>query len=315
MDLQSPPQSICMLCGTTAKFGFVHKLRDDETRNVYQCDTCGHIQILPLPLREDDELRYQRNEQYKQIHSLVSEFQNEEKLMSKYCAFVKNSLKYFINYVNKNQKILDIGTGYGWAVELLREDGYEIDGAEISDLKRQMLKQRSGIELFDWNLLDGVPNVIKACYDVISMFHVLEHISEPIIFLKRAAALLKTTGAIYIEVPNHDDYMKTALPEYNAFSYTRQHLSYFTHKTLFSLLVSAGFKEIKFFGLQNYSFENSLWWMREKRPFLDYHQINVPKPLQWLNKIYKERVESELKSCYIVCIGYKRNEDSTSEVC
>ena len=313
MDFHSPPptpsthRETCMLCDTTVNFKFVNKLRDDETRNVYQCETCGHIQILPLSSREEDVLLYKENDEtYRRSHSSIAKFQNEENMMNKLRVFTEDTLIQFKKHINKNKKLIDIGTGYGWLVELMRNEGYEIDGVEISDKKRRLVKQRSGIELFNWNLLD-VKDVPKGCYDVVSLMHVLEHISEPKIFLKRAADLLKPAGMIYIEVPNYDDYMKAILPEYNSFSYTRMHLSYFTCKTLSQLLINAGFKNIEIYGLQKYSFENALWWMREKRPFMDYFQMDVPECLQWLNALYKERVESEMKSYAIVAIGYRGN--------
>ena len=310
MDFQytpPPQQSTCMLCDTTTKFEFVHKLRDDKTRNVYQCGTCGHIQIIPLPSHNDDEWYYQSNQMYKSALSQISKFQNEENLMNKYRAFSEDEFKYFKKYINKNQKIIDIGAGYGWFVELMRNKGYEVDGVEISTEKRQLVEQRSGIKLFCWNLLYDISDAHKDYYDVISLIHVLEHISDPKTFLKKAAELLKPNGMIYIEVPNFDDYIKILVAEYDAFSYFRGHLSYFTAKTLSNLLINTGFKNIKIFGHQNYSFENALWWMREKRPFLDYHQIDVPECLQWLNTLYKERVESEMKSTSLIGIGYRDN--------
>ena len=55
-------------------------------------------------------------------------------------------------------------------------------------------------------------------YDVIVMFQVLEHIPEPVLFLKNVGRLLKKTGKLIIEVPNLDDHLLNLNEEYFNFS-------------------------------------------------------------------------------------------------
>jgi 2-polyprenyl-3-methyl-5-hydroxy-6-metoxy-1,4-benzoquinol methylase len=246
---------------------------------------------------------------YKEIFQDNAALQNEEFLMQRYKIFVKEQANTLVKYIQANKRILDIGTGYGWLVEFLRNKGYEADGVEISDEKRALCKHRCGIKLFSWNFLDNTPEVLdKECYyDVICLMQCLEHISSPVEFIERAGRLLKKGGMIYIDVPNYDDYLKICLREYENFSYSRQHLSYFTGKMLMECMRRAGYKDISIFGHQIYSFENALWWLKEKRPFLDYHQIEVPERLNWLNDVYKNKIESEMKSNCLIGIGYKND--------
>ena len=303
-------EQICMLCNKKARFEFVNRLRDDNTRNAYRCLSCGHVQVLPLPTQEEDNEFYQRDIMYKSTYTGNNELQKEENLMYRYRNFVYEQSEQLEKHLDrsKRQKILDIGTGYGWLVEVLRGKGFDIDGVELSAEKRELCKKRSGIDIFDWNFLIDSPDVRekKCYYDVICMMQTLEHISNPKAFLLRASELLKPGGMIFIDVPNFDDYLKAELSEYNNFAYTRMHLSYFTPDTLKFCLENSGFDAVETYGHQLYSFENALWWLRESRPFLDYHQIDVPKQLHFLNIIYKQKLEAEKKSNLLIGIGYKK---------
>ncbi|MDR0570077.1 MAG: methyltransferase domain-containing protein [Clostridiales Family XIII bacterium] len=297
----------CLLCGSKAGFTFVNRVRDVDDKEVYSCDACGHVQLFPLPTREEDDAFYQSDAMYKSIFSDIAVLQNEENLMLRYRPFVKEQAEALERHLKKGLKILDIGTGYGWLVEFLRDKGHAADGVELSDEKRELCKRRSGIDLFSWNFLDDTSEISgrEEYYDVICLMQLLEHISAPIEFIRRAGRLLKAGGMIYVDVPNYDDYLKTCLREYESFSYSRQHLSYFTGQMLAECMRRAGYKEISVFGHQVYSFENAVWWLKEKRPFFDYHQIETDRHLSWLNEMYKHKLESELISNCLIGIGYK----------
>jgi len=198
-------EKTCLLCGKTG-FSFINNVRDVDDKKVYKCNACGHVQLFPLPTREEDEDFYQTDKMYKSIFQDNIALQNEENLMQRYKSFVKEQADTFAKHVKAGKRILDIGTGYGWLV-----------------------------------------------------------------------------------------------------SYSRKHLSYFTGQMLTDCMRRAGYKDISTFGHQVYTFENALWWIKEKRPFFDYHQVEVPEQLNWLNDIYKEKIESEMKSNCLIGIGYKND--------
>ena len=301
-------QDQCMIC-TGNKLSFIHKLRDEDKRNVYRCMTCEHIQVLPLPTAAEDEEYYQSDKMYKNIFLDNSAMQKEENLMIRFRAYVKDEVEKLKNYISKDDHILDIGTGYGWLVEFLRNDGYLADGVEISNEKRELCKLRCGIDIFGWNFMVDVPEVRDkyGYYDVICLQQTLEHISSPINFLQRAMKLLKPGGRIFVSVPNQNDNLKIIEPEYINYHYCRSHLSYFTPQTLTFALNLCGFKNIKIYGHQVYSIENHIYWVRNKRPYLNSHLIDLPNGIEWINRIYKKKLEDELSSNVIIGIGYKDN--------
>ena len=297
----------CMLCGES-EFAFVHKLRDDDKRNVFKCASCGHVQIVPLPSAGEDYEFYQSGKMYERSFKNPSEINNNDKLANRMRAFVEYQPRKLINYLHADWKILEIGSAFGWLVQNLSERGYDIEGVEISDECRNIYRIRTGKDLLSFNFLTDEPGMLAKYehYDCICAFHTLEHITDPVTFLTRAAKLLKPGGFAYIEVPNHDDYMLQLSGKYAEHYYARIHVSYYSPATLSLLLEKSGFENVSVTGNQIYSPENVLQWLRYGEPFLEYHQIDLPEPIQWLNKIYKDRVESELKSCAIIGMGTKK---------
>jgi SAM-dependent methyltransferase len=233
---------------------------------------------------------------------------SDDSLQQKYREFCAYQGDTFEKFIKKDSRILEIGAGYGWFVEIMKSKGYDVDGVEISDEKREMYKRRTGREMFGYNFLtDDVEELgISELYDCVAMFQTLEHITNPKLFITRAAKLLKQGGRIFIDVPNFNDWLKDISPEYNLFSYVRYHVAYYTPDTLKRLLEMCGFENICVYGHQYYSVENTIHWLRNKAPFREYHQLKLPEPLRWIDDFYKSRLENELKSNCIVAVAEKR---------
>lgn len=294
--------SVCMLCGNSV-FSFYHRLRDDQTRRVGRCESCGHVQIIPLPSREEDAEYYQHNGQ---IRSVVSYSDlDDDQLFDKYKAIGEWEVRKAKERIKPEESVLELGSGHGWFVHLMRENGYSVDGIEISEERRAAAKERWGIILGDINLLDDSArdDSLIDRYDVIWMSHVLEHIIDPVFFLKRAARYLRNNGRIVVTVPNLHDYNKKATKEYDDFCYLRGHVAYYSSESLATLLKKCGFTDVSITGDQLYSVENAFYWMREKKPFPHYFQVSSPPEFTFLDGYYKRYLEENMLSYALVGTG------------
>ena len=302
---------ICLLCGEQG-LTFVNKIRDDDARYAACCNHCGHIQLAPLPTATEDEEYYKKDRMMHDTFKNVESLQTEEQLMYRMELFIHEQADNFEKYLprGENIQILEIGTGFGWLPQFMREKGYNMDGVEINDEKRDLCKKRCGIEIFGWNFLIDEPEVKeKECfYDVLCMMQTLEHISDPVKFLKRSSALLKPGGMLFIDIPNYNDWYREYQKEYSDWSFMRSHVNYFTPEILKNVIENCGFIDVRIYGHQPHSIENAIHWWRNKGPNLLWHQFYLPEPLEWINKIYKEKIESELKSSFMVAVGYKSRQ-------
>jgi hypothetical protein len=111
---------------------------------------------------------------------------------------------------------------------------------------------------------------------------------------------LNSSGLLIVEVPNFYDYNKQLSVVYNNSVYFRAHLSYFTPDSLSALLKNIGFSKIEIKGVQRYSVENAIWWIRNGKPHTAYQQLELPEGLEWVNQYYKNIMEKELKSYAIL---------------
>jgi 2-polyprenyl-3-methyl-5-hydroxy-6-metoxy-1,4-benzoquinol methylase len=292
----------CLLCGSTG-LTYVNGVRDSDEHLIGKCETCGHVQLAPLPTAEQDERFYQAantNNLFKDD----ADWQNLEWLAERYRPYAENQAENLMRYADKNEKIIEIGSGYGHLVEILRKNGYTIDGIEISADKRRLFKKRTGGELSAINFLEE--HVCEGGHDLLCMLQTLEHISAPAAFITHASAMLRKGGRIFIEVPNENDFLKNECVEYRNFTYCRAHLSYFTAETLTMLLEKCGFSNIQIHGYQIFSVENAIWWLRNGEPFKDYHQINAPAPLAFIDEIYKKQLQDKLTSNALIATAIKQ---------
>lgn len=298
--------AVCMLCSGSG-FDFYHRVRDDAERWAGRCRNCGHVQIIPLPSQEEDEKYYQHNDQIRNVvpHSLL----DDEQLVAKYEAVGRWQIHKAMKMIAPGATVLEIGSGYGWFVQLMRQEGYHVDGIEVSAERRESMELRTGIKLFGINLAMGAPGESlgpNGPYDAIWMSHVLEHIIDPQVFLKKAVRYLRDGGKIFITVPNLHDYNKTVVKEYDDFCYLRAHVAYYTPETLSRLMRQCGISDVVISGDQLYGVENAFHWVREKKPFPASFQIGGPPGFEFLDDFYKSHLESQLISCAIIGSGTYR---------
>lgn len=108
--------------------------------------------------------------------------------------------------INKNSSVLEVGSGPGYFLERLKENQINFTGLELN---REAIKiaLNKGIEVKNEMVQDHSVTAYEK-YDVVCSFQVLEHISEPLEFLKSSVDCLKKGGILIIAVPNNDSYFK-----------------------------------------------------------------------------------------------------------
>ena len=105
-------------------------------------------------------------------------------------------------------------------------------------------------------------------FDVVCLFHVLEHVIEPEPFLERCTALVAPGGRLVIEVPSLDDPLLSlyGLAAYQDFFYQPQHPYYYSAMSLGRLLETLGCTVEYLSAHQRYGLENHLNWLQTGRP-------------------------------------------------
>ncbi|RKS99451.1 bifunctional 2-polyprenyl-6-hydroxyphenol methylase/3-demethylubiquinol 3-O-methyltransferase UbiG [Flavobacterium sp. 123] len=131
----------------------------------------------------------------------ISHTDSKRSLFEKMYHFVKSiALKNKLNLINSQQpnkgSILDIGAGTGEFLSVARQDGWKTIGVEPSD-KAKAIAKNKGV-----SFVEQTSELESHSFDVISMWHVLEHVPDLKQQIKELKRLLKPNGTLIIAVPN-----------------------------------------------------------------------------------------------------------------
>jgi SAM-dependent methyltransferase len=136
-------------------------------------------------------------------------------------------------------RLLDFGCGGGAFLEQMHYAGWQVTGVDMSEVAVQRVRAELGVRALAGSLPH--PELPEPSFDVVTMWHSLEHVHNPVEVLRAAHRLLAPGGLLVVEVPNID-----SLP----FAWFGQawfgldlprHLTHFVPTTLRRLLLRAGF--------------------------------------------------------------------------
>jgi len=286
----------CVLCGNNSAKIISSKVRDSKINKVIKCEKCDHVQLSPIPSRDEDIIFYDNNLQEKNLKQSFS--LRDHKKKSK--IDTRRRFDLVSTICKKTDKILEIGSGYGFFLEEMKKSGYDITGLEVSKERRNISKKVTKAKILDKNLMEK--NVDFGKFDVIVFFHVLEHISDSVSFLKNLKKILTENGRIIIEVPNYNDFQIDLNDAYRKWHFQRAHIHYFTPKTLKKILQKSGFKNITINGIQRYGIGNMLNWKINKKPQLGSPDFDFDDGYEMIERNYKQYLEKNLVSDTIVAI-------------
>ena len=155
-----------------------------------------------------------------------------------------------------NKDILDFGCGWGGFLRNVKNykslNGVELRGECLNFIKNNIKKI---------NVSNNI-NSFDNKFDIITMFHVLEHLPYQVETLKVLKSKLKNKGKIIIEVPHAEDFLilQEELKEFKNFTFWSEHLVLHTYKSLKSILLKSGFKNVNIQYYQRYNLSNHLGW-------------------------------------------------------
>lgn len=134
----------------------------------------------------------------------------------------------------RREKILEIGVGSGSFLNEAKKSGHIVTGCDLSEEICASVTKNYGIEMFCCSPKDLSQ---KETYGIIILNHVLEHVRDPVDFLRSVRELLRPDGRIHIAVPNIRCF-EAILSGWG--SYEPYHLSYFSTSTLEKTVRRAG---------------------------------------------------------------------------
>jgi 2-polyprenyl-3-methyl-5-hydroxy-6-metoxy-1,4-benzoquinol methylase len=234
----NPAMRRCNLCGASSRF----KMIEDSAKpfHVLKCTRCGLIFVDPIP-----ELPLLANHYDADYYAAWLETQKEER-QQMWGRRLKTIEKRF-----RTGRLLDVGCATGTFLQLAKKNGWEIRGTEYSLYAAKFAGDLLKADIYCGHLMDA--RYEDSSFDVITFWHVLEHLHDPMRYLKEAHRILKPSGLLVIAVPNVNDYiMQFAYRlvkgrSLKLFSEDDReiHLYHFSAQTLSNYLQKTGFECLK----------------------------------------------------------------------
>lgn len=277
---------ICIICNYRKSEIISQKTRDSNSQ-VVKCSSCAHIQLYPLPSAKEDDNFYNQDLQAKNVFKKINSLDLEKRS----AVDTQRRVDIIRGEFDQNKSVLDVGSGYGFFIKAIHDAGFQATGLEVSSARREISKTITNVSLLS-KAITG-PNKTKNRYGIITLFHVLEHIKDPIKLCVNLKSYLKKEGTLIIEIPNTNHYLLNISKPYKDFYWQRAHISYFTPKTILQVLKKAGYRKIKIKGVQRYTFINAIHWFFLSKPQLD-SPSHKTKTFSWIDDLYKKFLTEKL---------------------
>jgi SAM-dependent methyltransferase len=217
----------CPQCGSpSALFRSSTDINRKTTREVfhyYRCLTCGLIFMANIPA-------YRRG--YQRVPRSVTD-------LRKLAAREKFRLSELLK-LKARGKLLEIGPWIGLFSINAKDAGFEVDAIENDDACVNFLGNTVGIKVFRSNNPAAILANMGEQYDVIVLWHSLEHLPTPWLLIANASKALKPDGVLLIAIPNIDSYDSRVMREKWVHLDAPRHLYFYPPDALSALCLQFG---------------------------------------------------------------------------
>lgn len=226
-------------------------VRDNKDISVLECENCGLVFLSSFD--------HVSNKFYEDSGMLNGNVNLKVYRQQSFKDDIRRANDLRDKFVGK--KVLDFGCGGGGFLHLIKDVALVSEGLELDrDINR--ILNEEGICCY------SDVSQINSKFDVITLFHVIEHLVNPTEVLQKLKLLLNPGGIILIEVPNADDALLTLYNNkaFADFTYWSCHVYLYNSYTLQRLVESTGFNVRMVKQIQRYPLSNHLYWLSNGKP-------------------------------------------------
>jgi cyclopropane fatty-acyl-phospholipid synthase-like methyltransferase len=258
----------CYLCDANQFIRVKGKVRDLPRLPILQCKNCGLVFLSDFGHVDDAfyaESRMREGEPIREWKCYLRECYADDLRRAE-----------SIKAILPAKSILDFGCGAGGFLSLIKSSAKRCAGVEKDTDLRNTIEKHLGVKIYP-DIAD-----IDEKFDLITLFHVLEHFKDPRDLLGRLSKVLTQHGVIIIEVPNARDALLSLYDckAFSEFTYWGCHLYLFDGSNLRALIRSAGLLVDSVEQIQRYPLSNHLYWLSQGKPgghtiwnFLDSEEL------------------------------------------
>jgi SAM-dependent methyltransferase len=236
---QNNQPSHCLLCDNKS-FTFQFEVKDHfltgETFSLYKCDSCGLISTSPAPAVDEIGRYYQSANYISHSSKAGTPF---ELLYQTVRNFTTKSKAKLVQRLAKGKNILDIGCATGEFLIACKQKGFKVFGVEPNEKAREIALENHNLVINDLAFLD---EAASNSFDIITMWHVLEHVHDINKRMEQVFRLLRDDGTAIIALPNYESHDAVYYKESWAAYDVPRHLFHFNKSSFETLAQNNGFQ-------------------------------------------------------------------------
>jgi 2-polyprenyl-3-methyl-5-hydroxy-6-metoxy-1,4-benzoquinol methylase len=224
----------------------------ETTSRTFTLDSCSACRCLFLnPMPGEEEIAGFYPNQYWWSASSPGLL---KKLESVYRRIALRGHVSFISKAAANRtglELLDVGCGSASLLGLMKNRGFRVMGVDFSSEAAAVAKTENGVNVIVGSL--GHAAFADASFDIVTLFHVMEHVTNPRAVLKEVARILRPGGSVVLQVPNIDSWQFRMFgAKWYGLDIPRHVIDY-SKESMLRLLDDAGFiaKRIRHFNLRD----------------------------------------------------------------
>jgi 2-polyprenyl-3-methyl-5-hydroxy-6-metoxy-1,4-benzoquinol methylase len=231
--------TVCNLCGADRPTR-VHR---NFERDISRCRSCRLVYAGPTRLtREETWTRYNPTyfaDEYLPALGIVNGHVDLAAIDARYARMLA-----WLASHRPVGTLLEVGCGAGLFLKAAERAGWSVSGLDVMTAGVDFARTVLGLNVSPSAVEDA--DLQPGSYDVVALFDVIEHISNPKQLLAHLRTLLRPGGCLVLSTPNVDGISRRALGSSWAVLNPGEHLFYFSETTLSAMLKQAGYVDVSF---------------------------------------------------------------------
>lgn len=233
-----------------------------ETFGLYRDEKYDMLVTFPRPTLADLPSYYQSDD-------YISHSDKKTGLVSRVYQFVrsftlKNKVKIIEHFQPQKGSLLDIGAGTGHFLNLAKKNNWNVTGIEPNHGARTAAAEK-GI-----SFAENIQSIEQHSFEVITMWHVLEHVPDLEEQIKQLKRILKQEGTLIIAVPNFRSYDARHYKRFWAGYDVPRHLWHFSKKSIRVLFQEQNMKVVEMLPMRWDAYYVSLLSEKYKRGYMNF---------------------------------------------